>query len=66
MTPTFRGDAMLKSLNQVSQDTPDDEESDWIYLDTLGDDDYRPENMLALVILYCSVLALAFLIWVTR
>ena len=28
--------------------------------------DSRAENMIGLVILYCAILALAFLIWVTR
>ena len=45
---------MLPSLNQVSQDTPDDEESDWIYIQTL-EDDTDPIRMWAWVILLCSV-----------
>ena len=63
-TRTSRSD--LPPLSNARQDEPDDEHSDWIYLQSLEDDDYRPENMLACVILYCAILALAFLIWVTR
>jgi len=56
----------IPPLSNARQDEPDDEQSDWLYLRSLEDDDYRPESMLACVILYCAILALAFLIWVTR
>ena len=53
---------MPPTLNNARQDSYDDDEADWAYLDTLGDD-YNPEAIIGWTVVVLALAGIVGIIW---
>jgi hypothetical protein len=53
---------MPPTLNNARQDDYDDDEADWAYLDTLGDD-YNPEAIIGWTVVALALAGIALILY---